>query len=212
MVLFPMLGGRAAGGRPGRAAGFGQRACCTVAAPEVVDLARINLFRCAAPMSPRSGTMRAGLFVLRPADAFEPEAGIAAPAPVVLPRLKSESTCAAAGVPALGGPRSVARPTGPGRPATAVLVRLLAVAALAVPCLAVAPAAAEPVSRNGNIWDYKAHQPTRAGVRRREQRAGVAASPAQARHNAGAVQQLDQHLLRQETTPLPHDPVSLTPP
>ena len=157
--------------------------------------------------------MRAGLFVPCPTDAFEPEASIAAPAPVVLPRLKSGITCGdAAGARTLGGPRSVARPPVPGRPAAAVLVRLLAVAALAVPFVAVAPAAAESVPRNGNVWDYKAHQPTRAGVRRRERRAGVAASPVQTRRNAGEVQQLDQHLLRDEAAPLPRDPVSLTPP
>ena len=145
--------------------------------------------------------MRAGLFVSCCADAFEPEAGIAASAPVVLPRLKSGSTCGdAAGASALGGPRSVARPRVPGRPAAAVLMRLLAVATLAVPCFAVAPAAAESVPRNGNIWDYKVHQPTRAAVRRHERR------------NAGEVQQLDQHLLREEAAPLPRDPVSLTPP
>lgn len=157
--------------------------------------------------------MRAGLFVPRCADPFEPEAGIAAPAPVVLPRLRSWITHgAAAGVAALGGPRSVAQSPVPGRPAAAVLVRLLAAAALAVPFFAVAPAAAQTVPRNGNIWDFKAHQPTRAGVRRRERRAGVAASPAQARRNAGEVHQLDQHLLREETAPLPRDPVSITPP
>ncbi len=155
--------------------------------------------------------MRAGLFVLRSADAFEPGAGIAAPAPVVLPRLKSGIT-SAAGAVVTSGPRRVARPPVPGRPAAAVVVRLLAAATLAMPLLAAAPAAAEPVPRNGNIWDYKAHQPTRAGVRRRERQAGVAASPAQARRNAGEMHQLDQHLLREETAPLPRDPVSLTPP
>ena len=157
--------------------------------------------------------MHAGSFVSRPADAFEPEAGIAAPAPAVPPRLESGITCGdAAGVPALGGPLSVARPPVPGRPAAAVLVRLLAMAALAVSFFAIAPAAAESVPRNGNIWDYKAHQPTRAEVRQRERRAGVAASPAQARRNAGEVQQLDQHLLREEAAPLPRDPASLPPP
>ena len=159
--------------------------------------------------------MRAGLFVSRHADAFEPGAGIAVAALVALPRLKSGTTCgAAAGTPALGSPRNVARPPVPGRPAASVLVRVLAAAAVAVavPFFAVAPAVAESVPRNGNVWDYKAHQPTRAGVRRRERRAGAAASPAQARRNAGEVQQLDQQLLREETAPLPRDPVSLTPP
>ena len=157
--------------------------------------------------------MRAGLFASCCADAFEPGAGITAPAPVALPRLESWTTCGGdAGVAALGDPRSVVRPPVAGGSAVAVLVRLLVIAALTVPFFAVAPAVAESVPRNGNIWDYKAHQPTRAGVRRHERRAGVAASPAQARRNAGEVQQLDQQLLREEAAPLPRDPVSLTPP
>lgn len=118
--------------------------------------------------------------------AFGPDAGFATPGPVA--------------------------PPGPGRPARATLARLLTASALAVPFLAAAPGAAAPVRRNGNIYDFKAHQPTRAGVARHERRAGVTAPPTQVRRNARAVRQLDQHLLNEEAAPFPRDPVSLTPP
>ena len=78
--------------------------------------------------------------------------------------------------------------------------------------LAATSAAAAPVPRNGNTYDFRDNQPTHAGVVRRERRAGVEASPAQVKRNARAVQQLDRKLLREETVPLPRDPVILTPP
>ena len=78
--------------------------------------------------------------------------------------------------------------------------------------LAATSAVAAPVPRNGNTYDFKHHQPTYAGVVRREHRAGVEASPAQVKRNARTVQQLDRKLLREEAVPLPRDPVSLTPP
>ncbi len=112
-----------------------------------------------------------------PTGAFGPDAGIATPGPFALP--------------------------GPARPARATLARLLTVFALAVPFLAAAPGAAAPVRRNGNIYDFKAHQPTRAGM---------TAPPAQVRRNARTLRRLDQHLLNEEAAPLPRDPVSLTPP
>ncbi len=78
--------------------------------------------------------------------------------------------------------------------------------------LAATSAAAEPMPRNGNTYDFTHHQPTRAGVMRREHRAGVRAPPAQVKRNARTVQRLDRKLLREEAAPLPRDPVSLVPP
>lgn len=78
--------------------------------------------------------------------------------------------------------------------------------------LAATSAVAAPAPRNGNKYDFTDHQPTHAGVVRREHRAGVEASPSQVKRNARTVQQLDRKLLREEAVPLPRDPVSLTPP
>ncbi len=78
--------------------------------------------------------------------------------------------------------------------------------------LASASAAVGQTPRNGDIYNGLKHQPTQAGVVRREDRAGVRASPAHVRRNARTVQQLDRKLLREEAAPLPRDPVHLSPP
>jgi hypothetical protein len=49
--------------------------------------------------------------------------------------------------------------------------------------------------RNGNVWDWRAHQPTEAGVSRKEKAAGIAPTPAQSRSNSTAVEELYQQLL-----------------
>ncbi len=87
-------------------------------------------------------------------------------------------------------------------------MRLLAAALL----LASATAAAGQTPRNGDVYNGLNHQPTQAGVVRREDRAGVGASPAHVRRNARTVRQLDHKLLREEAAPLPRDPVHLSPP
>jgi len=78
--------------------------------------------------------------------------------------------------------------------------------------LASATAAAGQTPRNGDIYNGLNHQPTQAGVARREDRAGVKPSPAHVKRNARTVRQLDRKLLREEAAPLPRDPVHLSPP
>lgn len=53
---------------------------------------------------------------------------------------------------------------------------VLPIAALLLSAAAL-PAGAEPPARNANVWNGRAHQPTRDGVQRRERAAGVALSP-----------------------------------
>ena len=77
--------------------------------------------------------------------------------------------------------------------------------------LTAASAAAQP-RRNGPEYDFRDHQPTHAGVVRREHRAGVAPPPAQVRRNAESVQQLDQQLLHQEAVDPPGGPDRQVPP
>ena len=64
------------------------------------------------------------------------------------------------------------------------------------------PAAAQP-ARNGPEWGGKDHQPTEAGVVRRERQDGVAPSPAERSQDARTVQQLDQQLLHDEAVDPP---------
>ena len=87
------------------------------------------------------------------------------------------------------------------------MARLLVAAAL----LASAGAAARQC-RNGPEYDFRDHQPTHAGVVRRERRAGVAPPPAQVRRNARSVQLLDRHLLRNEAVDPPGASDSQVPP
>lgn len=74
----------------------------------------------------------------------------------------------------------------------------LSVAALAVALLA-APAAtvarAQVPTRNGNIWDWRAHQPTQAQVEQEERGAGIAATPSQRDSAQATVNQLYQQLM-----------------
>ncbi|MGD0432482.1 MAG: hypothetical protein ABSA58_15480 [Acetobacteraceae bacterium] len=77
-----------------------------------------------------------------------------------------------------------------GMPVVAVSFALLA---------AQAPAYAQsevPLS-NGNVWDWRDHQPTEAGVSRKEKEAGVAPAPAQIRSNSATVDELYQQLMHQ---------------
>jgi len=76
----------------------------------------------------------------------------------------------------------------------------LAATALTFALLA-APAAAfaqsEAPAREGNVWDWRDHQPTEAGVSRKEKAAGVAPAPSQRDSNAAAVDELYQQLMHQ---------------
>lgn len=51
--------------------------------------------------------------------------------------------------------------------------------------------------REGNIWNWKAHQPTRGGTRGREEAAGVALPPQQSGRETREVERLDRQLLSQ---------------
>ena len=64
------------------------------------------------------------------------------------------------------------------------------------------PAAAQP-ARNGPEYGGKDHQPTEAGVVRRERQDGVAPSPAERTQDARTVRKLDQQLLHDEAVDPP---------
>lgn len=53
-------------------------------------------------------------------------------------------------------------------------------------------------SREGNIWDWRDHQPTEAAVSRREKAAGIAATPSEKAAGTNSVENLYQQLVRQE--------------
>lgn len=72
--------------------------------------------------------------------------------------------------------------------------------------LLLAPVALAQVARNGPEWGGLDHQPTQAGVVRRETEAGVRAPPAQQQQNGQTVQQLDRQLLHKEAVDPPRDP------
>ncbi len=54
---------------------------------------------------------------------------------------------------------------------------------------------AQTPAREGNTWDWRHHQPTRAGVHHRERSAGVALSPSQRKALNKRVNRLGQNLL-----------------
>ena len=87
-------------------------------------------------------------------------------------------------------------------------MRLLA----AIILLAAMQGAAAQTRRNGDIYDFRNHQPTYAGVVRRERRAGVAPPPGQVRRTNQAVRQLDRKLLREEAVNPPGGPDPQVPP
>ena len=89
--------------------------------------------------------------------------------------------------------------------ATVVAATLSASAAVLVP-------AQVQVARNGPEWGGKDHQPTQAEVLRRENRAGVEASPTQRRQTGQAVDQLGQQLLHDEAVDPPRNSARPVPP
>ena len=68
----------------------------------------------------------------------------------------------------------------------AVILALLAAPASAI---------AQTPAREGNIWDWRDHQPTEAQVQSRERAEGLAPTPAQRERNAATVDQLYQQLM-----------------
>ncbi len=84
-------------------------------------------------------------------------------------------------------------------------MRATAVGVLATTLL-LAPVAVAQVARNGPEWGGLDHQPTQAGVERREDRAGVRAPLPQQDQNQQTVQQLGRQLLHEEAMDSPRDP------
>jgi len=74
----------------------------------------------------------------------------------------------------------------------------VSVAAVAI-ALLVAPATAfsreQIPTRNGNVWDWRAHQPTEAQVEQNENAAGLAPTQSQRESATGTVNQLYQQLM-----------------
>jgi len=89
----------------------------------------------------------------------------------------------------------------------------IALAALVL-VLAPLPAGAQGPGRNGNVVDGQNRQPTPAEVLPREERAGAAATPAQAGDDQRTVQLLDRQLLGTERADPPSrdDPPPPVPP
>jgi hypothetical protein len=52
--------------------------------------------------------------------------------------------------------------------------------------------------RNGDVYDFRSHEPTPGEVRSRERAAGTAPSEAESRRETDAVEQLYQKLMREE--------------
>lgn len=69
--------------------------------------------------------------------------------------------------------------------------------------LLLAPAATSGQSgtptREGNVWDWRDHQPTEAEVSRTERAVGVEPAPSERASNAATVDELYQQLMRQQT-------------
>jgi hypothetical protein len=77
-------------------------------------------------------------------------------------------------------------------------IRIIALvfALLAAPATTFAQSGAP--SREGNIWDWRDHQPTEAKVSRMEKTAGIAPPLSQKTSNAATVEELYQQLMRQQ--------------
>jgi len=57
---------------------------------------------------------------------------------------------------------------------------------------------AQTPAREGNTWGWRHHQPTRAGIQRREHTSGIAPSPSQRKALDQQVERLDRRLLDKE--------------
>ena len=69
--------------------------------------------------------------------------------------------------------------------------------------LALAPGTLAQVARNGPEWGGRDHQPTEAGVIRREDQAGVRPPAAQVQQEKRTVERLDQQLLHEKAVNRP---------
>ncbi len=81
-----------------------------------------------------------------------------------------------------------------------VPLRAVALVMLLLP----AAAQAQIPAREGNTWNWRHHQPTRAGIQQRERAAGVALRPSKQRALNRRVKRLGQSLLARQ--PGPGDP------
>jgi len=77
--------------------------------------------------------------------------------------------------------------------ASRVSMAALAVALLATP--ATAFGVEQIATRNANVWDWRAHQPTQAQVEQNESTAGVAPTQSQRESSAATVDQLYRQLM-----------------
>ena len=73
----------------------------------------------------------------------------------------------------------------------------LTFALLAAPAVAFAQARAP--TREGNVWGWRAHQPTEAQVQQLERVAGIAPTPFERESNATTMDRLNQQLLRRSS-------------
>jgi hypothetical protein len=53
-------------------------------------------------------------------------------------------------------------------------------------------------AREGNVWDWRDHQPTETGVSRKEQAAGVAPTSSQRESDVATVNELYRQLMHQQ--------------
>jgi hypothetical protein len=70
----------------------------------------------------------------------------------------------------------------------------LAVALIAVPAAAFAQQ--QTSSQNGNVWNWRAHQPSETGVRQKEEAKGIAPTTSQRDQAAATVDELYRQLLQ----------------
>jgi hypothetical protein len=75
---------------------------------------------------------------------------------------------------------------------TRIPAMALAFAVLAAP----AAAFAQVPTREGNIWDWRDHQPTQVQVEHNEKAAGIAQTPSERQSASATVEQLYRQLLR----------------
>lgn len=68
------------------------------------------------------------------------------------------------------------------------------------------------VPRNGPEWGGKDHQPTQAGVQRREDQAAVRAPPDVVRRNQSSIDQIGRQLLHEEAVDPPRYSPGSSPP
>ena len=78
--------------------------------------------------------------------------------------------------------------------------------------LATLHGASAQAPRNGDVYGGEDHQPTKAEVTHREDRAGVELPPAASRQDTRSIDQLGQQLLHDEAVDPPQSPPQQSPP